>query len=83
MIKKVYVSVDNPAQWMVFEEEKQEGFRYELASIEDLNDYLSSTGEYFSQRVETSEGVVQWYTEEKAYEDAEDYICEYRVVKEC
>jgi hypothetical protein len=81
-MKKVFVSVDNPEQWMVFEEEKQEGFRYELASIEDLNDYVAATGEYF-QKVETVEGLVQWYTEEKAYEDEEDYICEYRVIKEC
>lgn len=83
MIKKVFVSVDNPEQWMVFEEEKHEGFHYELASIEDLHDYLSSTGEHYSQKLETVEGIVQWYTEEKAYEDAEDYICEYRVIEEC
>ncbi|KRF67836.1 hypothetical protein ASG99_13660 [Bacillus sp. Soil768D1] len=77
--KKVFIT-DNAAQWIVFEEEMQAGFQYQLASIEDLHDYVAGTGEVFTYNVETSEGVVQWHTEEKAHEDAEDYICEYRVI---
>ncbi|MDW7615766.1 hypothetical protein SC499_13785 [Peribacillus simplex] len=77
--KKVFVSIDNAAQWIVLEEEMQAGFNYQLASIEDLHDYVAASGEYFTYNVETSEGVVQWFTESKDYEAAEDYICEYRV----
>lgn len=77
--KKVFVT-DNQAQWIVFEEEMQAGFQYKLASIEDLHDYLAGTGEYFTHKIQTAEGVAKWHTEERAYEDAEDYICEYRVI---
>lgn len=38
--KKVFVSVDNAAQWIVFEEEMQAGFNYQLASIGDIHDYV-------------------------------------------
>ncbi|MGE7608935.1 hypothetical protein ACQKML_20215 [Peribacillus frigoritolerans] len=78
-IKKVFVSVDNAAQWIVLEDEMQAGFNYQLVSIEDLNDYVAASGEYFTYNIETVEGVAKWHTEEKAYGDAEDYICEYRV----
>lgn len=73
--KKVFVT-DNQAQWIVFEEEMQAGFEYQLASIEDLHDFISASGEVLNN-VETSEGIVQWHTE-----DSEDfgYVCEYRVI---
>ncbi|WP_258833770.1 hypothetical protein [Peribacillus frigoritolerans] len=70
--KKVFVAVDNAAQWIVFEEEMQAGFNYQLASIEGLHDYVSACGEYFTYNVETAEGVAKWNTEEKTYEDVED-----------
>lgn len=77
MTKKVFVSINNPEQWLAYEEEKIEGFHYEFASREDLYDYTVTTGELFSQKLELVEGVVQWCAEE------EDYISEYRIVKEC
>lgn len=70
--KKVFVAVDNAAQWIVFEGEMQAGFNYQLASIEDLHDYVAACGEYFTYNVETAEGVAKWNTEEKTYEDVED-----------
>jgi hypothetical protein len=78
--KKVFIT-DNQALWIVFEEERQEGFQYQLASIEDLQDLVSATGEVFTYKVETAEGVAKWHIEERTYEDAEDFICEYRVIK--
>jgi hypothetical protein len=42
--KKVFIT-DNAAQWIVFEEEMQAGFQYQLASIEDLHDNVAGTGE--------------------------------------
>ncbi|MGJ3196918.1 hypothetical protein [Peribacillus frigoritolerans] len=79
-VKKVFVSVDNAAQWIVLEEEIQAGFNYKLASIEDLHDYVAATGEYFTYNVETAAGVAKWYTEEFSEESPLDYICEYRVI---
>ncbi|MFS0763937.1 hypothetical protein [Peribacillus phoenicis] len=78
--KKVFVSVDNAAQWIVFEEEIQAGFNYQLASIEDLHDYVAACGEVFTYNIQTSEGVVQWFTEEFPEESPLDYVCEYRVI---
>lgn len=78
--KKVFVSVDNAAQWIVFEEEMQAGFNYQLASIEDLHDYVTACGEVFTYNIQTSEGVVQWFTEEFPEESPLDYVCENRVI---
>ncbi len=39
---------DNAAQWIVLEEEMQTGFINQLASIEDLHDYVAASGEYFT-----------------------------------
>lgn len=78
--KKVFVSVDNAAQWIVFEEEMQAGFQYKLASIDDLHAYVAGTGEVFTYNVETSEGVVQWHEEQFPKDSPVDYICEYRVI---
>lgn len=77
--KKVFIT-DNQAQWIVFEEEMQAGFNFQLASIEDLHDYVAASGEVFTYNIETSEGIVQWHTEELAEESPLDYICEYRVI---
>ncbi|MFJ7940912.1 hypothetical protein ACIQYG_20795 [Peribacillus sp. NPDC096622] len=77
--KKVFVT-DNQAQWIVFEEEMQAGFQYKLASIDDLHDYVAGTGEVFTDKVETAEGVVEWYTQEFPKWSAIEYICEYRVI---
>lgn len=77
--KKVFIT-DNPAQWIVFEEEMQSGFNYLLASIEDLHDYAAACGEYFTYNVETAEGVAKWHTEEFSEESTLEYICEYRVI---
>ncbi|MDO7487337.1 hypothetical protein Q5O89_19015 [Peribacillus frigoritolerans] len=79
-LKKVFVSVDNAAQWIVFEEEMQAGFNYQLASIEDLHDYVAACGEVFTYNIQTSEGVVKWHFEEFSEESPLDYICEYRVI---
>ncbi|MGG4267506.1 hypothetical protein [Peribacillus simplex] len=75
-IKKAFIT-NNETQFIVFENEMQAGFKYQLASIEDLHNYVSVSGEYFTHSIETSEGVVRWYTE-----DTEDfgYVCEYRVI---
>ncbi|MFE0506368.1 hypothetical protein ACWF7H_19910 [Peribacillus butanolivorans] len=78
--KKVFIT-DNAAQWIVFENEMQAGFEYQLASIEDLHDYVAGTGEVFTYKVETAEGVAKWHTEINNFPDANDYICEYRVIK--
>ncbi|MFH0069761.1 hypothetical protein [Peribacillus sp. NPDC056705] len=77
---KVFVSVDNSSQWIVLEEEMQAGFNYQLASIEDLHDYVAACGEYFTYNVETAEGVAKWHTEKSPEESPLDYICEYRVI---
>ncbi|MDM5212624.1 hypothetical protein QUF94_14445 [Peribacillus sp. NJ4] len=77
---KVFVSIDNAAQWIVFEEEMQAGFQYQLASIENLHDYLTASGEYFTYNIETAEGVVKWHEEQFPEESPFDYICEYRVI---
>lgn len=77
--KKVFIT-DNPAQWIVFEEEMQAGFNYQLASIEDLHDYVAACGEYFTYNVETAEGVVEWYTQVFPKWSTNDYIFEYRVI---
>ncbi|MDM5306376.1 hypothetical protein [Peribacillus frigoritolerans] len=78
--KKVFVSVDNAAQWIVFEDEMQAGFQYKLATIDDLHDFVSATGKVFRYNIQTSEGVVQWFTEEFPEESPLDYVCEYRVI---
>lgn len=77
---KVYVSIDNASQWIVLEEEMQAGFNYQLASIEDLHDYVAASGEYFTYYIQTAEGVAKWHTEEFSEESPLDYICEYRKV---
>ncbi|MDP1419206.1 hypothetical protein Q8G35_12370 [Peribacillus simplex] len=77
---KVYVSIDNAAQWIVLEEQMLAGFNYQLASIEDLHDYVSATGEFFTYNVETAEGVAKWHTEDYPEESPNDYVCEYRVI---
>ena len=75
-----WILTDNQSQWIVFEDEMQAGFQYKLTTIDDLHDFVSATGEVFTYNVETAEGVAKWHTKEKTYEDAEDYICEYRVI---
>lgn len=78
--KKVFVAVDNSAQWIVFGNEMEQGFTYQLATIEDLHDYVAATGEYFTQPIETAQGITQWHMEESPQYLTMDYICEYRVI---
>jgi hypothetical protein len=58
----------------------QAGFNYQLASIEDLHDYVSATGEFFTYNVKTVEGVAKWHTEDYLEETPHDYVWEFRVI---
>lgn len=79
MTKKVFVSIDNESQWIVCEEDKIVGYKYVLASIEDLDELAAGTGEFFTYPLETTNGIVQWFTEDS--EGDEGYICEYRLLE--
>lgn len=82
-IKKVYSFVGSNNSWdLTYNEEfaKQDS-TYSLATVEDLHDFIAMASYIFEGKVETVDGVVQWYTETTIDEHGfEDYIGEYRPV---
>lgn len=85
--KKVYVGYyeeNGFNTWEVTDNEqliKQLDPECKLASIEDLHDWVAATSEVFYGLVQSSDGIVQWFSETTTDElGMEDCICEYRKV---
>lgn len=82
-IKKVYSFVGSNNLWDLTENEEmaKQDTTYTLATIDELHFMVAGCGYTFKGKIQTADGIVQWYEEINIDEHGfEDCIFEYRFV---